>query len=48
MSKTITIDINDEAHKFLMSKSDDPETVEILATEYLEQGISIKQTPRQQ
>lgn len=48
MSKSITIEISDEAYRFLMSKADESETVEMLATEYLEQGISIEQTLRQQ
>ena len=48
MSKTITIEISEETYNFLMSKSDESETVEMLASEYLEQGISIEQTLRQQ
>ena len=48
MTKIITIEISDEMYKFLQSKSDEEETVEMLASEYLEQGVSIEQTLRSQ
>ena len=48
MSRQITIEISDEIYSFLESRSDDEETVEMIAAEYLEQGISIEQTLRQQ
>lgn len=46
MSKTITIEISDEMYQFLASRADEEDTLEMLATEYLEQGISIEQTLR--
>ena len=48
MTKIITIEISDEMYNFLQSKSDEEETVEMLASEYLEQGVSIEQTLRSQ
>jgi|GEM_PF-2736890 len=47
MSKTITIDISDEIYEFLEIKSDESETIEIIAANYLEEGINLEKTLRQ-
>ena len=48
MSKQITIDIDDDMYDFLASKANDSETIEMIAVDYLEEGISIEKTLRQQ
>jgi len=47
MSKQITIEVSDEIYEFLDSKSDDTETIEIVAATYLEEGINLEKTLRQ-
>ena len=47
MSKEITIEISDEVYEFLRSKSDDTETIEMVAATYLEEGINLERTLRQ-
>ena len=47
MSKQITIEVSDEIYKFLDSKSDENETIEMVAASYLEEGINIEKTLRQ-
>lgn len=47
MSKEITIEVSDEVYEFLHSKSDDTETIEIVAATYLEEGINLEKTLRQ-
>jgi negative regulator of replication initiation len=48
MSKKITIEIDDDLYDFLASKVTDSETIELLAVDYLEEGINIEKTLRQQ
>ncbi|MEO1926065.1 MAG: hypothetical protein ABGY08_08785 [Gammaproteobacteria bacterium] len=47
MSKQITIDISNEVYEFLKIKADDSETIEMIAVNYLEEGIDIEKTLRQ-
>ncbi len=47
MSKKITIDISDEIYEFLEIKSDESETIEMVAATYLEEGINLEKTLRQ-
>ena len=47
MSKEITIIVSDEVYEFLELKSDDTDTVAVLAAEYLEEGINLEMTLRQ-
>jgi predicted DNA-binding protein len=47
MSKQITIEISDETYEFLDSKSDETETIEMVAATYLEEGINLEKTLRQ-
>ena len=47
MSKEITIIVSDEVYEFLKLKSDELDTVEVLAAEYLEEGINLEMTLRQ-
>jgi hypothetical protein len=47
MSKQITIDVSDETYEFLESKSDESETIEMIARTYLEEGINLEKTLRQ-
>ena len=47
MSKQITIDVSDEIYEFLASKTDETETIEIVAATYLEEGINLEKTLRQ-
>jgi len=44
MSKAITIVVSDEIYELLELKSEGIETVEILAAEYLEEGINLEMT----
>ena len=46
MSKELTIEVSDEAYAFLQSKSNDNETIEEVATSYLEEGINLEKTLR--
>ena len=46
MSKQITLDVTDEVYEFLRTKSDETETIEMVAVSYLEQGIEIEKTLR--
>jgi hypothetical protein len=46
MSNQITLDVNDEIYEFLRSKTDESETIEMIALSYLEQGIEIEKTLR--
>lgn len=46
MSNQITFDVNDEIYEFLSSKTDESETIEMVALSYLEQGIEIEKTLR--
>lgn len=48
MSKQITIEIDDDIYEFLSSKTSDTETIEMVAADYLEEGINIEKTLRQQ
>ena len=48
MSKQITIEVTDEVYEFLLSRSSDEDTIEMVAAEYLEEGINIEKTLRQQ
>lgn len=47
MSKEITIEITDEIYEFLELKADITDTIEILAAEYLQEGINLEMTLRQ-
>jgi hypothetical protein len=47
MSKQITIDVSDEVYEFLKIKADETETVEMIAVNYLEEGINLEKTLRQ-
>ena len=47
MSKQITIDVSDEIYEFLKIKADELETIEIIAANYLEEGINLEKTLRQ-
>ncbi len=47
MSKQITIDISNEVYEFLKIKADESETIEMIAVNYLEEGIDIEKTLRQ-
>jgi len=47
MIKQITIDISDEVYEFLKIKADESETIEMIAVNYLEEGIDIEKTLRQ-
>lgn len=47
MSKQITIDVSDDIYDFLESKSDESETIEMVAASYLEEGINLEKTLRQ-
>jgi hypothetical protein len=47
MNKQITIDISNEFYEFLKIKADDSETIEMIAVNYLEEGIDIEKTLRQ-
>ncbi len=47
MSKQITIEISEEIYEFLRSKSDDNESIEMIAASYLEEGINLEKTLRQ-
>jgi len=47
MSKHITIEVSDETYAYLNSKSDENETIEMVAASYLEEGILIEKTLRQ-
>ncbi len=46
MSNQITLDVNDEIYEFLRKKTDESETIEMIALSYLEQGIEIEKTLR--
>ena len=46
MDKQITLDVTEEVYEFLRSKSDESETIEMVAVSYLEQGIEIEKTLR--
>ena len=48
MSREITIEINDEIYAFLASKADETESIEMVAATYLEEGINLEKTLRQQ
>ena len=48
MSKQITIEVDDEIYEFLNSKASETETIEMVAADYLQEGISIEKTLRQQ
>ena len=48
MSRQITIEVSDEVYDFLKSRSNDEETIEMVASDYLEEGINIEKTLRQQ
>ncbi len=47
MSKQITIDVSDEIYEFLKIKADESETIEMIAANYLEEGINLEKTLRQ-
>lgn len=47
MSKQITIDVSDEIYEFLKINADELETIEIIAANYLEEGINLEKTLRQ-
>jgi len=47
MSKQITIEVSDENYEFLNSKTDEDETIEMVAASYLEEGINLEKTLRQ-
>jgi hypothetical protein len=47
MSKKITIDISDEIYEFLKIKSDESESIEMVAATYLEEGINLEKTLQQ-
>ena len=47
MSKQITLEISDEVYDFLKIKADETETIEIIAVNYLEEGINLERTLRQ-
>ncbi|NOG59339.1 MAG: hypothetical protein HND53_02485 [Proteobacteria bacterium] len=47
MSKQITIDVSDEIYEFLKIKADESETIEMIAVNYLEEGINLEKTLRQ-
>lgn len=47
MSKQITIDVSDEVYEFLKIKADESETIEMIAVNYLEEGINLEKTLRQ-
>jgi hypothetical protein len=46
MTKQITIEVSDETYEFLESKTDETETVETVAVEYLLEGINLEKTLR--
>ena len=47
MSKQIILDISDEIYEFLEIKADESETIEMVAANYLEEGINLERTLRQ-
>ena len=47
MSKQITIEISDQIYEFLELKADETDTIETLASEYLQEGINLEMTLRQ-
>jgi hypothetical protein len=47
MSKQITIEVSDEIYEFLKIKADETETIEMVAENYLEEGINLEKTLRQ-
>jgi len=47
MNKQITIEVSDEVYEFLEIKSDESETIEMVAAGYLEEGINLEKTLRQ-
>lgn len=47
MSKQITIEISEEIYDFLATKADESETIEMVAANYLEEGINLEKTLRQ-
>ena len=46
MSNQITLNVSDEVYEFLKTKTDENETIEMIALSYLEQGIEIEKTLR--
>ncbi|MGB1800596.1 MAG: hypothetical protein ACPHLK_07185 [Gammaproteobacteria bacterium] len=46
MSNQITLNVSDEVYEFLRTKTDESETIEMVALSYLEQGIEIEKTLR--
>lgn len=46
MSNQITLNVSDEVYEFLRIKTDESETIEMVALSYLEQGIEIEKTLR--
>lgn len=47
MGKQITIEISEEIYDFLVIKADESETIEVVAANYLEEGINLEKTLRQ-
>lgn len=47
MSKQITLDISNEVYEFLKIKADETESIEMIAINYLEEGINLEKTLRQ-